>query len=180
MFAGLNSESSCLYKLTRYEASRKKKEGELKMAEREERSLARFDPFEDLDIFGRWSPFRGRTPLAARLEQGGHGQFLPAVDIAEDDDRYVITVEVPGTKSEDVTIEVHGNILTIRGEKRNEREGEKEHRRWVERTYGTFSRSFTLADNADTDQVKATFENGVLTIEVPKREESKPKVISIK
>lgn len=149
------------------------------MAEQGERSLARFDPFEDLDVFGRLSPFRGRG-LARLTDEGRQGQFLPAVDIVEDDDRYVITVEVPGAKKDDVTVELHENVLTIRGEKRSEREGEKEHRRWVERTYGSFSRSFTLASNAAGNRVKASFENGVLTIEVPKEEESKPKVISIK
>ncbi len=150
------------------------------MRGQEDQSLVRFDPFEDLDVFGRWSPFRGRTGLARILDEGRQERFLPAVDIVEDDDRYVITVEVPGAKKDDVTVEIHENVLTIRGEKRSEREEEKEHRRWVERSYGTFSRSFTLANNAAGGRVKASFEDGVLTIEVPKEEESKPKLISIK
>ena len=150
------------------------------MAEKEERPLVRFDPFEDFDVFGRWGPFRGRAGLPRVSEESRPGRFLPAVDVSEDDNRYVITVEVPGTKKDDVTVEVHDNVLTIRGEKRSEREEEKEHRRWVERSYGTFSRSFTLANNAAGDRVKASFSDGVLTIEVPKEEESKPKVISIK
>ncbi len=104
------------------------------MAEQEDRSLVRFDPFEDLDFFGRGSPFRGRAGLARILDEGRPGRFIPAVDIAEDDDRYVITVEVPGAKKDDVTVEMHENVLTIRGEKRSEREEEKEHPTWRARS----------------------------------------------
>jgi HSP20 family protein len=71
------------------------------------------------------------------------------------------------------------SVLTIRGEKRNEREGRKEHSRWIERSYGSFSRSFTLPDDAISDRIKAEFREGVLTIEVPKAEEARPRVISI-
>lgn len=149
------------------------------MAEQEDRSLVRFDPFEDFDFFGRGNPFRGRG-LARILDESRQGGFLPAVDISEDDDQYAITVEVPGAKRDDVTVEVHDNVLTIRGEKRSEREEQKEQRRWVERSYGSFSRSFTLANNAVGERVKASFEDGVLTVTIPKAEESKPKVISIK
>jgi HSP20 family protein len=71
-------------------------------------------------------------------------------------------------------------VLTIRGEKRNEREEKKEQSRWIERSYGSFSRSFTLPSNAQNERIKAEFHDGILTIEVPKAEEAKPKVISIK
>ena len=100
--------------------------------------------------------------------------------IVEDGDRYVVTIELPGTKKEDVTVEMSDRVLTIRGEKRNEREEKKEHSRWVERSYGSFSRSFTLPANAVGDRVKASFEDGVLTVHVPKSEEAKPRTISIK
>jgi len=150
------------------------------MKEQENRTLVRIDPFDDPELFGRLGPFRGHANLARILDEGRRGSFLPSVDIAEDDDRYVVTVEVPGAKKEDVTVEMHENVLTIRGEKRSEREEEKEHRRLVERSYGTFSRSFTLANNAASDRVKASFRDGVLTIEIPKEEESKPKTIAIK
>jgi HSP20 family protein len=159
------------------------------MAEKETRSLARWDPFEELDLFSGWSPFREYGPLAGRLarllgEPGGamgvRGRFAPSVDISEDDDRYVVTVELPGSKKDDVTVEMKDRVLTIRGEKRNEREQKKEQNRWIERSYGSFSRSFTLPANAVADRVKAGFDHGVLTIEVPKAEEAKPKVIAIK
>jgi HSP20 family protein len=158
------------------------------MAEKEKdtQSVARRDPFVELDPFGGWGPFR-EWGLPARLGRlfgdlpvTSGGRIAPAVDIAEDDDRYVVTVELPGSKKEDVTVEMKDNLLTIRGEKRTEREGKKEHSRWVERSFGSFSRSFTLPANAIADRVKASFKEGVLTIEVPKAEDAKPKVISIK
>jgi HSP20 family protein len=151
--------------------------------ERSERMPTRWDPFEELDIFRGWSPFReiGWPRLSRALERGvGRGALLPAVDIAEDDDRYVVTVEIPGANKNDVTVETDENVLTIRGEKKSEREEKKEQTRWVERTYGSFTRSFTLPANAQTERVAASFKDGVLTIEVPKRPEAKPRAISIK
>lgn len=160
------------------------------MAEKEIRTLSRIDPFAELDPFSGWSPFRDWGLLPTRLGRllgepigapaAMRGRLAPAVDIAEDDDRYVVTVELPGSKKEDITVEMKDGMLTIRGEKRNERESRKEHSRWIERTFGSFSRSFTLPSNAVADRIKAEFHDGVLTIEVPKAEEAKPKVISIK
>lgn len=145
------------------------------------RSLSLWDPFEELDLL---DPFRTRSPRWRLLDevfpQRGRGQFVPAVDISEDDDHYNVTVELPGMKKEDVTVESQDNVLTIRGEKRSEREEKKEQNRWVERTYGSFSRSFTLPANAAGDRISASFKDGVLTIAVPKLEEKKPQTISIK
>ena len=147
------------------------------MSEQTSRGALRVNPLDEWDL---WSPFRlsrllepssGRAPARTR--------FVPAVDISEDDAKYVITVEVPGAARDDVSLEMHENTLTIRGEKKSEREEQKEQLRYVERTYGSFSRSFSLPANADGGRVTASFANGVLTIEVPKVEEAKPKVISI-
>jgi HSP20 family protein len=158
------------------------------MAEDKTRSVARRDPFEELDLFSAWNPFREYAFAPARWTrlfgepsaQQARGRLAPSVDIAEDDGRYVVTLELPGSKKDDITVEMKDQILTIRGEKRNEREEKKEHSRWVERSYGSFSRSFTLPANAAADQIKAEFRDGVLTVEVPKAEEAKPKTISIK
>ena len=151
-----------------------------------ERLPSLWDPFEELDLFRGWSPFRelanrgfGRR-LGEALAAGGAARLLPAVDIHEGDDQYVVTVEIPGAGKDDVTIETDDNVLTIRGEKRSEREEKKEQARWVERSYGSFSRSFTLPANVAADRIKAAFQDGVLTITLPKTEEKKPKVISIK
>jgi HSP20 family protein len=152
------------------------------MAEKEKAprtsEVARWDPFEDLDA---WRPFRfGRlfeSGLPRRLQAA---EFVPAVDVSEDDDTYVITAEVPGASKDDVTLEIHDNVLTLRGEKRSEREEKKEQVRYVERSFGSFSRSFTLPADSDPNQVKAEFKDGVLRIEVRKAPEAKPKVISIR
>jgi HSP20 family protein len=139
---------------------------------------------DELDFFRRWSPLRdlGSGRLSRLFEEPmarSAARLAPAVDIAEHDDGYVVTAEIPGATREDVTVEAHDGVLTLRGEKRSEREGKKEQSRWVERSYGSFSRSFTLPANADTEKVAASFKDGVLTVEIPKAAEQKPKVIRI-
>lgn len=151
------------------------------MAEKEPtRVPARWDPFDELDFFRGLGPFRGFSGGLGRLLDERGVRLTPAVDITEDDSGYFVTVEVPGATKDDITVEAHEGVLTIRGEKRNEREERKEHSRWVERAYGSFSRSFTLPPNAETERVKASFTDGVLTVEIPKAEEKKPRVISIR
>jgi HSP20 family protein len=107
-------------------------------------------------------------------------RLAPAVDVSEDEKSYHVTVELPGVKKDDVTVEVHENVLSIRGEKKSEREEKKDKTHWVERTFGSFSRSFTLPPSAVADELKAGFKDGVLTLEIPKKEEAKPRQISIK
>ena len=154
------------------------------MAESKERSVARRDPFAELGAFG---PFfgplfgrEGRNLLEEVWGRSAAGRLAPSVDVSEDDGNYIVTAELPGTKREDVTVELEDDVLTIRGEKRNERDEKKEKRRIVERTYGTFSRSFTLPSNADGERISAKFENGVLTVTIAKRPETKPRVVDIK
>ena len=124
-------------------------------------------------------PFRDffRSPL--RTHRGPWGEagqrgWAPAMDIAESDGGYA----VPGASKDDVSVECHDNVLTVKGEKRDEREEKDEHRHYVERSYGSFTRSFRLPADASND-IKAGFRDGVLTIEVAKREEKKPRVVSI-
>lgn len=158
------------------------------MAEKkEERAPARFDPFRDLDrlVRGRFGERMG-SPLSSWIDEffgerafPGRGVTAP-LDITESDDRYTVTVELPGVAKDDVTVDVQDRVVSIRGEKKSEREEKKEKSHWIERSYGSFSRSFTLPANAQADRVRASFKNGVLTIEIPKAEEKKPKVISIK
>jgi len=105
---------------------------------------------------------------------------VPAMDVHEDDTRYTVTVELPGTRKEDVQVELSEGMLTIRGEKKSEREETKERRRYVERSYGSFSRSFTLPGDANAERLDASFKDGILTITIPKTEESKPKRVAIK
>jgi HSP20 family protein len=158
-------------------------------AERRESPIARRDPFGDLadwrPLFGRdlWSPFFGREGrnLLEDLwgRTGAGGRVAPSVDINEDENEYIVTAELPGVRPEDVTVELEDDVLTIRGEKRSEREEKKERRRLVERSYGTFTRSFSLPANADPERVSASFKDGVLTVRIGKRPETKPRTVDI-
>ena len=106
--------------------------------------------------------------------------FLPAMDVSDDEERYTISVELPGMRREDVQVELQEGMVTISGEKKSEREEKKEKRRYVERSFGSFSRSFPLPPDADGEHLDASFEDGVLTIRIPKLEEAKPRTIAIK
>jgi len=106
--------------------------------------------------------------------------FFPAVDVYETSDSVVVEVEVPGMKKDDIKITVEDNILRIRGEKKLERENKDKNYHVVERSYGTFERAFRLPDYVDMEKIKAKFENGILTITLPKKEEEKKRVIDVK
>ena len=103
----------------------------------------------------------------------------PLVDIYEEDDKFVIKAEIPGVKKEDIDIQIENNILTIKGERKIEKETKKENFHRAERYYGSFQRSFTLPGIVAQEKIKAKLDNGVLTIEIPKKEEVKPKKIAI-
>jgi HSP20 family protein len=106
-------------------------------------------------------------------------RWVPAMDLLEMDDHYVVRLDLPGMSEEDVSIEVQDNALTISGERKAERE-ERE-RGWVrvERSFGRFSRSLTLPDGVNPDAIAATFDRGVLEVRIPKPEERKPRRIAI-
>ena len=152
------------------------------MTEKKSVVPAGIDPFADLDLIQDWGRPLGISRLMreAFRGMGTPARWLPPVDIAETDEGYVITVELPGTKKEDVTVECHDNVLTIKGEKRSEREEKDEHRHLVERSYGSFSRAYSLPGDATADTVKPSFRDGVLSVEIPKSERRKPKVVDIK
>lgn len=106
------------------------------------------------------------------------GTWVPPVDVAETQDKIVVRAEVPGIRQEDISIEFENGLLTLRGERKLEKaEGVTWHR--VERIYGNFSRSFTLPRSVDPERIQATYREGILEVEVPKREEAKPKHIKI-
>jgi HSP20 family protein len=131
------------------------------------------DPFRD--FLG--APLRGRM-LTGPWGDARERSWSPAVDVAESPAGYVVTVEVPGARKEDIAVECHDNVLTIKGEKRDERDEKDEHRHYVERSYGSFTRSFRMPADTSED-IKASFRDGVLTVEVPKHEERKPRSVSI-
>lgn len=140
----------------------------------------------------RWSPYRDLSSLAdqfnralgtatgrERDEELSLGAWIPPVDIAEDKDRITLTAELPGFREDQVNILMEGGVLTIRGERKFEEEknGRNFHR--VERSYGQFVRSFTLPNNVDREQIRASFDHGLLKVELPKSEEARPREIKI-
>jgi HSP20 family protein len=141
-----------------------------------------------------WKPFREVSRLRREMDRlwdefFGPGrrflrplemEWLPAVDLAETADKVEIKAEVPGMDAKDIDISLTGDILTIKGEKKSEREEKKESYHLVERSYGSFSRSLRLPAAVNPDQIEASYKQGVLTITCPKKEEVKPKAIEIK
>ena len=143
-------------------------------------ALVKWDPWREIDdLFHRYTRAVGlpRTGNQASLEPG---DWSPQVDIAETDKEFVIKAEIPEVKKEDVKVTVENVVLTIRGERKQETEekGKKFHR--VERHYGSFTRSFTLPDNVDAANIKASFKDGMLGLQIQKTAESKPKSIEVK
>ena len=143
-------------------------------------ALVKWDPWREFeDMFDRYTNAVGPR-RAGSQEVVASGEWAPRVDIAETDKEFVIKAEIPEVKKEDVKVTVDNGVMTIRGERKQEKEekGKKFHR--IERHYGSFSRSFTLPDNVDETKVKATFKEGMLNVQIQKTEGTKPKAIEIK
>src|SRR5579863_3166828 len=139
----------------------------------------------------RWEPFRGAASLQEQinrvfgdvLERSGEESNLtawaPAVDIFETEHELVVKADLPDVNPQDLDIRVENNILTIRGERKFEKKVNESNYLRVERAYGSFARSFSLANTVNSEAIKAEYKNGVLTLTVPKREEAKPKQIKV-
>ena len=117
------------------------------------------------------------TPAAAGA--GSLRRWMPAMDLHEGDDAFVLRADLPGMREEDVSIEFEDNVLTVSGERRAEEEERKEGYHRVERAFGAFSRTLTLPKGIDPESISAGFDNGVLEVHIPKPEQSKPRKISI-
>jgi HSP20 family protein len=142
----------------------------------------------------RWDPFRELEDMSDRLNRmfarpasrnGGKetmtvADWMPTVDISETDTEYLIKAELPEVKKEDVKVTVEDGVLTLHGERRQDKEekGKRYHR--VERSYGSFVRSFSLPESVDEGGVKAEYKDGVLNLHLPKTEKVKPKAIDVK
>jgi HSP20 family protein len=155
----------------------KEKAQEKEVQKKKGTSLEPWDPFRELDLFRGWPAMRSLAGLREGLP--ALERWSPSMDVSESDTHYVVTVELAGANKDDVSVEVQDGVLTVRGEKKSEREEKGEERRYVERSYGMFSRSFTLPANANEDDVKATMSDGVLSVEIAKRDEPKPKAVKI-
>jgi HSP20 family protein len=112
-------------------------------------------------------------------EEGSLTAWAPAVDIYETEHELVVKADLPDIDPKDLDIRVENNILTIRGERKFEKQVNEDKYLRVERSYGSFARSFTLANTVNAEAIKADYQNGVLTLNIPKREEAKPKQIKV-
>ena len=145
-------------------------------------TLVRWDPFRELESM---SDRLNRVFARPTLSTSGRealtvADWMPTVDISETDSEYLIKAELPEVKKEDVKVTVENGVLTLQGERRQEKEekGKKYHR--VERSYGSFVRSFTLPESVDESAVKAEYKDGMLNLHLPKAEKVKPKSIDVK
>ena len=142
-----------------------------------------WDPFREMEemqnrmaaLFGRRVPLRDGGEETITMTE-----WNPAVDIAEDDKEYTINAELPGMHKEDVRVTVEGGVLSISGERKEEKEEKNKKYHRIERSYGSFMRSFTLPEGAAGDKVSADFKDGLLHVHLPKDEKSKPKMIDVK
>src|SRR5512146_2109767 len=140
----------------------------------------------------RWDPFRELNSLQREMNRlfqdfstrGGESEltttsFVPPVDVYEDEHQITLKLEVPGIEQKDLDIRVENNTLTVRGERKFEKEEKEENYRRIERQYGSFTRSFALPNTVDTDSIKADYDKGVLKISLAKKAEAKPKQIKV-
>jgi len=144
-------------------------------------AIVRWEPFRDLvatqDRFNRLFN-EALSPLFDSTSTGA-GTWAPAVDVFETDQNVVIKAELPGVDPKDVEIRVEDGTLYVKGERKLENEVKEENYHRIERSYGSFMRTFPLPRSVDADKAAAEYKNGVLTLTLPKREEAKPKTIKI-
>ncbi len=145
-------------------------------------TLVRWDPFRELeDMSERLNRVFSRPSLRnSGKENLTVADWMPTVDISETEGEYLIKAELPEVRKDDVKVTVENGVLTLQGERRQEKEekGKRFHR--VERSYGSFVRSFTLPESVDESSVKAEYKDGVLNLHLPKSEKVKPKAIDVK
>lgn len=138
----------------------------------------------------RWDPFREVVALQNRVNSLFRemneddsplttASFVPAVDIYEDNQKVVLKLEVPGLEEKDLDVRVENNTLTVKGERKFEKEEKEENFHRIERRYGTFYRAFTLPSTVDTEHINASYKNGILRLELAKKPEAQPKQIKV-
>jgi HSP20 family protein len=146
----------------------------------------------EMRTINRWEqPFRGATTLQEQInrvfgdvagrtgEESNLTPWAPEVDIYETENELVVKADLPDVNPQDLDIRVENNILTIRGERKFDPKVSEDNYLRIERSYGSFSRSFSLTNSVKSEAIKADYQNGVLTLSIPKREEAKPKQIKV-
>lgn len=144
-------------------------------------SIVSWSPFQEMDsLFSRYRPLSSRMPsIANDGESGMQFDWRPVADISESKGEYLIKAELPEVDRKDVHVSVDGGTVTIRGERKMDKEEEDATQHRVESYYGSFSRSFTLPDNVDAEKISAETKNGVLKVHLPKSKEAQPKSIEV-
>jgi HSP20 family protein len=135
--------------------------------------ITRIDPFRELaSLFENFAEAGGKEQLSA-------GTFVPPVDVYEDEHNLVLKLEVPGVNEEDLDVQVENNTLTVKGERKFEKEEKEENFHRIERRFGAFLRTFRLPNTVDSEKVEAHYDKGILKISLAKRAEAKPKQIKV-
>jgi HSP20 family protein len=146
-------------------------------------TVVRFEPLRELSSLQNEMNRLFNTVFDTPAPSSGNGgalrRWLPAMDLIETEDHFVLRADLPGLSEEDVNLEVEDRVLTISGERKAEHEVSKEGYHRVERAFGSFSRSLTLPEGINPDAVQATFDRGVLEVRIPKPEERKPRKVTI-
>jgi len=139
-------------------------------------SLVKWDPFREFNTMaermGRFLPKDWELPMSTTA-------WNPSVDVFENDNEVVVKAELPGMNAKAIGIKIENNVLMLKGERRFEKEAKEENYHRIEREYGNFSRSFSLPVTINSEKVTASYIDGVLTVVLPKKEEVKPKAITI-
>ncbi len=152
-------------------------------------TLMRWTPQRELPTLPSevWSMQREINRMFDNFFRGGAGEealqmpsWDPAVDVAENDDAYVVKVELPGVNRNDVKIVVQDRQLTIRGEKKQEKDAKEANYHRIERSYGAFQRTFTLPSGVKADKIEAAYTDGILAVTLPKAEEARAKEIEVR
>jgi HSP20 family protein len=143
-------------------------------------TITRWDPFRSLASFQEQMNRLFDGTLRTRDGESALTTWAPAVDIYETENELVIKVDLPDVNEKDLDIRVENNMLTIQGERKFEEKTSRDNYLRVERAYGSFSRSFSLPNTVDTDAIHAEYKNGVLTVQMPKRAEAKPKQVKVR
>ena len=146
-------------------------------------ALTKWNPFREMEdlqhrLFSLWNPSAGRQTNGE--EAMTLSEWSPLVDIVEDKQEYLIKAELPEVKKDDIHVMVENGLLTIKGERKFEKEVKDQRYHRVERAYGTFVRTFSVPDDADGSKVRAEFKDGLLTVHLAKSETAKPKQIEVK
>lgn len=143
-------------------------------------SITRWDPFQNLATLQDQVNRLFENPLAGRrAENSNLTAWAPAVDIYETENELVIKADLPDINEKDLDVRVENNMLSIGGERKFEQKVKEDNYLRIERTYGSFSRSFSLPTTVNTESIQAEYNNGVLTVQLPKRAESKPRQVKV-